>query len=159
MHKYGKRLFLLKRPVPTSPDDSVEETRKLEKATGLRRPWRRVCDERRPTVIFLLKKRNYKVYADLGRNASVMTRHLTVLDTGAGPNVIRRDVLPEGVTVRKLKMTAFRGAKKPIETVGLVDLHVRLGNVRIRQSFIVCERLATPVILGCTFCDQRVEAI
>ena len=43
--------------------------------------------------------------------------------------------------------------------IGLVDLVTRLGNRIVKVEFIVCERLAAPVILGCDFCDRFVEAI
>lgn len=38
-------------------------------------------------------------------------------------------------------------------------LTVRLGNYTVKIDFIVCESLATPVILGCDFRDRFVESI
>lgn len=53
-----------------------------------------------------MRKRNYKVYADIGINRPVLVPRLVVLDTGAGPSFIRASELrPEDlrqVVMRKL---------------------------------------------------------
>ena len=107
-----------------------------------------------------MQKRNYKVFAQLGTRISAMYRYLAVLDTGAGPNVIRSDALPPGAVIKPHKTPPMRGANgRPLQTVGVTTLHVRVGTEGDRQQFIVCEQLAVDVILGCQFCDQYVEAI
>ena len=109
----------------------------------------------------LMKKRNYKVYADVGQGRTILTRKLSVLDTGAGPNFIRASELPPGVDKPRYgPLPNISDAdNNPIRMIGLVDLVTRLGNRIVKVEFIVCERLAAPVILGCDFCDRFVEAI
>jgi Retroviral aspartyl protease len=46
-------------------------------------------------VVCSLATRNYKVSATVGVSASVLTPVSAILDTGAGPNLIREKVLPE----------------------------------------------------------------
>lgn len=44
-----------------------------------------------------MAKRNYKDYADLGRDPNCCVGVLTILDIGAGPKFVRRAELPSGV--------------------------------------------------------------
>jgi hypothetical protein len=46
-------------------------------------------------VVFTLATRNYKVSATVCVMATVLTPVSAILDTGAGPNLIRETVLPE----------------------------------------------------------------
>ena len=48
---------------------------------------------------------------------------------------------------------------RPLRTSGQIPLVVRLGNRTMKCTFIVCERLAAPVILRCEFNDRFVQAI
>ena len=107
-----------------------------------------------------MRKRNFKVYAEIGVTP-LLARKLSVVDTGAGPNFIRKDELPLGVDViRHGPLPNVADANNnPIRMTGLVDLVVRSGSHISKAEFIVCERLAAPVIVGCDFCDRFVEAI
>ena len=109
-----------------------------------------------------MAKRNYKVYTELGFEPSLLARKLTILDSGAGPNFIRKSELPPGFEDR-IKFGPLPSVNdansNPVKMVGLIDLVVRLGNRLVKVEFIVCERLAAAVILGCDFMDRFVEAI
>ena len=43
--------------------------------------------------------------------------------------------------------------------VGRINLTVQLGMKSSIVTFYVVDKLATPIILGCDFCDRHVEAI
>ena len=43
-----------------------------------------------------MTKRNFKVYADIVDSPTRLLRTLPVLDTGAGPNFIRKNAPPAG---------------------------------------------------------------
>jgi hypothetical protein len=45
--------------------------------------------------VCLMATRNYKVSATVGVTTAVATPVYAILDTGAGPNLVREDVLPE----------------------------------------------------------------
>jgi Retroviral aspartyl protease len=45
--------------------------------------------------VFPLATRNYKICATVGINTVISTPPRAILDTGAGPNLIREEVLPE----------------------------------------------------------------
>ena len=110
----------------------------------------------------MMAKRNYKVYADFGFTPHLTIRKLTVLDTGAGPNCVRKSEIPEEnlKKIRKGNTPRVTDANRnPINVIGTIDLVVRLGNILVKAEFLVCERLAAPAILGCDFCDRFVEAI
>ena len=113
-------------------------------------------------MLLVMARRNYKVYADVGLNRPLLTRRLTVLDTGAGPNFIRKDELPPGFESRLRYgplLNIGDANNNPLSMLGVISLIVRLGTFLVKLDFIVCERLAAPVILGCDFCDRFVEAI
>ena len=44
-------------------------------------------------------------------------------------------------------------------TVGTIRISMRLGRFVATAEFIVCEKLAVPLILGAYYCDRFVEAI
>ena len=108
-----------------------------------------------------MAKRNYKVYTQVGISRNILERLLAVLDPGAGPNFIRDSDLPHGVTrLRYGPLPNVADANNnPIRMKGLAHLLVRLGSRLVKLEFIVCDRLAAPLILGCDFMDRFVEAI
>ena len=100
----------------------------------------------------ILAKRNYKVYADTGLNKNLLTRKVCVLDTGAGPNFIRKSDLPEDYFkyVRQGPLPYVTDANRnPIRMLGTIDLVIQLGRWVAKCEFIVYEKLAAQVILGC----------
>ena len=47
----------------------------------------------------------------------------------------------------------------PLPTLGTIKMPVRLGSFVAAAEFIVCEKLAVPLILGADYSDRFVEAI
>ena len=91
-----------------------------------------------------------------------MSRALSVSDTGAGPNLIRKSELPAGLeTLVSFGPTQDIGGAKnrPLHTIGTIRIPMRLGRFVATAQFIVCEKLAVPLILGADYCDRFVEAI
>ena len=110
----------------------------------------------------VIAKRNYKFYADFGLGLHLLVKKLTVLDTGAGPNFVRKDELPPNY-MQKLRpaplLKICDANRNLIRTCGVIDLMTRIGTRLVRVEFVVCERLAAGVVLGCDFMDRFVEAI
>ena len=109
-----------------------------------------------------MSRRNYKVYADIGLDSNRLTRFLTILDTGAGPNFISRAELPDEVDglIRHGPLPDICDANSnPLDMIGTVKLPVRLGHFLCLVEFIVCRSLAASAILGADYCDRFVEAI
>lgn len=89
-----------------------------------------------------MSKRNYKVHAEMGTGGEEPTRLLTVLNTGAGPNLIRRKELPKGlshVLQDGLLPNICEESCRTIHRVGKTKLELKLGQYRLRLEFIVCE--------------------
>ena len=110
----------------------------------------------------MLAKRNYKVYAHVGHDTNLLVRKLAILDTGAGPNFIRVSELTPGYRskIRYGPLPHITDAnRRSIRTIGIISLVIQVGRYVVKDEFIVCERLAAPVILGCDLCDKYVEAI
>ncbi|CAN8069066.1 unnamed protein product [Agarophyton chilense] len=109
----------------------------------------------------IVSKRNYKVYIDIGSDRNLLSRRLTILYTGAGPNFIREpELAPADLElIRYGPLPDIRDANKnAVKTLGTVRLVVRLGRFVVLVDFIVCKTLAAPVVLGCDYCDKFVEA-
>eukprot|EP00171_Calliarthron_tuberculosum_P003305 IDg3305t1 len=101
-------------------------------------------------------------YTNFGRNPTELTQHLTVLDTGASSNFVRTSALSESVRSLIQQGTApdIRDAnRRPLRIEGAISLCIQVGNLIVKDEFYVCDRLAAPYILGCTFLDRHVRAI
>ena len=134
-------------------DDPLEQVRRL---------WYRVKRGECPEKILILARKHYKVFADIGPTVGLMSRVLSVLDTGAGPNLIQKSELPSGLeTLVSFGPTQDIGDanNRPLRTVGTIKMPVRLGHFVAVAEFLVCEKLAVPLILGADYCDRFVEAI
>ena len=143
----------VKRILRRGRDDPLEQ---------VRRPWYRVKRRECPENILVLARKNYKVSADIGPTVGLMSRVLSVSDTGAGPNLIRKYELPAGLeTLVSSRPTQDIGhaSNRRLRTVGTIRMPVRLGRFVVTAEFIVCEKLVVPLILGADYCDRFVEAI
>ena len=86
-----------------------------------------------------------------------------VFDTGAGPNIVRDDILPKGwerilIPSQPLpRITNASGKRMPVR--GVVLLHLQVGDLRTRVRFYVVPGLGVPCILGCNFIDIHVRSI
>ena len=104
---------------------------------------------------------NYKVQASIGATTDDIAPALCVFDTGAGPNLIRADLLSENVLRkldRKRKIVNLRSASThQIEVLGITSLIVEVNGYRCRQPFVVTRNLTSDVILGTTYIDEHVE--
>ena len=115
-----------------------------------------------PELCYTLTSRNYKVYADVGVNRYRLTRKISILDTGAGANFIRKSELDAEWEshIRYVPLPSVCDANnKPLKAMGIITQVVRLGHYIVETDFIVCERLAAEVVLGAAFMDKCVQAI
>jgi Retroviral aspartyl protease len=87
----------------------------------------------------------------------VATPVYAILDTGAGPDLVREDVLPEKWTrYRTMEEPSFQvvGASgRPLPQRGVLTLCVQLGQLKVHAKFIVVKHLMAGCILGCQFID------
>jgi hypothetical protein len=86
-----------------------------------------------------------------------------VLDTGAGPNLVREDILPkdwERWRVPNIPLPRITNASsKQILAKSAIVLYVQLGTTVHRVRFNVAPGLAVPCILGCNFINLHFKAI
>jgi Retroviral aspartyl protease len=89
----------------------------------------------------------------------VATPVYAILDTGAGPNLVREDVLPEDwLKYRIAGDTTYQviGASgNSLPQRGVVTLWVQLGQLREQVRSIVVKNLAAGCKLGCQLIDQH----
>ena len=114
-------------------------------------------------VVCSLATRNYKVSATVGVSATVLRPVSAILDTGAGPNLIKETALPEDWERYRIPgPPAFHivgaGGRRLLQK-GNITLTVQLGTIKVQARFIVVEGLAAECILCCKFIDRQVQAI
>jgi hypothetical protein len=113
--------------------------------------------------VHLFQSRNYKFRASVGISRAVLFPVRDALDTGAGPNLVREDILPrdwEWWRVPNLPLTRINNASgKHIIAKGFIDLHIQLGTTVHRVRFYAAPGLEVPCILGRNFINLHVKAI
>ena len=157
---------------PCSPESTLPLRKILTKAQAvtdsevevvrLSRPWHRVKRAGSPDKVFVMARRNYKVFADIGQSPYELRRICTVLDTGAGPNFIKESSLSPASREKMIKgglPNICDANGNPLSMMGRLKLVTRLGSSLVLVDFVVCRTLAADAILGADFCDRYVEAI
>ncbi len=103
---------------------------------------------------------NYKVEAAIGADVQSL---LTVLDTGACPNLMRSDLLTPEVlascdTERPMGNLAS-ASNHLLDTMGIVKLTVKIASYTVRQPFVVVRQLGADALLGCTYIYKHFEQV
>jgi len=120
---------------------------------------------RKRTETKLLRRalRHYEIAATLGPCMRVMQSCQSVLDTGAGVNIVRTSVLPANWMAYAEKLTTLlriRDANNDrLGTKYAINLYVDTGGVRLFDRFLVSDNLSVPCILGTEFIEQNIGAI
>jgi len=115
--------------------------------------------------VLLFSLHNYRIVASLGLEKLSLVAVGVVVDTGAGPNLVRRsalapDWLRQVVTSKEEERVRLRDANNArLRTSGTVTLWLQTGARIIPVTFLVVDDLSVPVILGCTFIDDNAHAI
>jgi len=115
--------------------------------------------------VLLFSLHNYRIVASLGLEKLSLRPFGVVVDTGAGPILVRRDALaPEWlrqvVTSKEEEQVRLRDANNArLRTSGTVTLWLQTGARMVPVPFLVVDDLSILVILGCTFIDDNVHAI
>jgi hypothetical protein len=114
-------------------------------------------------MVLPLQSRNYQVSAVLGVSTVWTAPVRCILDTGAGPNLVRVGILPdnwESYRVHDTPTVTIVGAGgRRLRQRGTVSLHVELGKLRVKTQFLVVDNLLPDCILGCQFINRQVAAI
>ena len=154
---------ILQRSQTSLTNNEPSSTRPKPILGFLQRPWHRVKRHTHPEAIFILARGNYKVYANIGQTLRNTERFVAVLDTGSASSFIRLSELPIDVhpKIRPLdKQIDIRNVNgKALPIKGTIRLAVNVGKSDEIMTFYVAEKLVTPVLLGCDYCDSHVESI
>lgn len=144
-----------------SPGPPLSPVSVLQTPFGI--PPTRTLEDYRNEPVCYLSKHNYKLAAEVGPSRKTQQPRLTVLDTGAGPNLIRTDLLPQRLLdeldrTREIVNLA-RASQHRLEVLGITTLSVTVGSHSIRVPFVAVHRLGTDVILGCHYIDRAINTI
>ena len=120
-------------------------------------------ERRKVTRILSPAHRHYEIAATIGPCQRAMHSCRPVLDTGAGINLVRPNVLPANWQsyAEKLERTPrIKDANnnRLIENYA-IHLYIDVGCAKVFDRFFVAEHLSVPCILGTEFMDNHVEAI
>jgi len=120
-------------------------------------------ERRKVTRILSPEHRNYEIEATIGPCQRAIHSCRPVLDTGAGINFVRPNVLPANWQ---------RYAEKPERTPRIKDannnrlianyaihLYIDVGCAKVFDRFFVAEHISVPCILCTEFMENHVEAI
>ena len=121
----------------------------------LQRPWRRIHWNTELEAVYILAKRNYKVYANIGMITKNMRRFVAILDAGAGSSFIRQEELPQhmqkNIEPLQQQVNIKNETGKPVSIAGTIRLSVQIGAKTEEVQFLVAQKLSTAVILGCDY--------
>jgi len=115
--------------------------------------------------VLLFSLHNYLIVASFGLEKLSLVAVGVVVDTRAGPNLVRRsapapDWLCHVVTPKEEERVRLRDANNArLRTSGTVTLWLRSGARIIPVTLLVVYDLSVPVILGCTFTDDNAHAV
>jgi len=115
--------------------------------------------------VLLFSLHNYGIVASLGLDKLSLVAVRVVVDTGAGPNLVRRsalapDWLRQVVTCNEEERIRLRDTNNArLRTSGTVTLWLLTGARIVPVTFLVVDDLSGPVILCCTFIDDNAHAI
>lgn len=126
-------------------------SRRLEKGKQAIQHAQRASDDEVGHVLFTLE--NYKVSTTLGDNLESTPSYCPVLDTGAKPNLIQKDTLPDKwlPPIRGTRGPAIKDAnRRLIRTTEAIKQTGEVGDLTTEVDFLLCETLSVPCILGCT---------
>jgi len=115
-------------------------------------------------VLVLQNGNNYKIACLVGLPSGRYVPQIAVLDTGAGPNLIRANVLPpdwrsQGLLVPATPRHVRDANGRLMATIGTIRTPCRIANYTAMTDFLVVERLAVPLILGCDYIDKNIATI
>jgi len=120
-------------------------------------------ERRKVTRILSPAHRHYEIAATIGPCQRAMHSCRPVLDTGAGINLVRRNVLPANWQsyAEKLERTPrIRDANNNRLIANYaIHLYMDVGCAKVFDRFFVAKHLSVPCILGTEFMDNHVEAI
>ncbi len=106
---------------------------------------------------------NYKITANIGTDRNAFLPMLTVIDTGAGPNLIREGACPvkalETMDTSERIASLREASRHKLHTIGIVTLTVQVATKTSRVPFFVGRNLRTDALLGCSYSDEFVQAI
>lgn len=86
-----------------------------------------------------MKNPNYKIYADVGMIPIKIISRLSVLDAGAGLNLIHNRLIPREafVSMRNSGLTDVGDVnERPLISIGVLNLVFCLGNCMVKVNFI-----------------------
>jgi len=115
--------------------------------------------------VLLFSLRNYRIVVSLGLEELSIVAFGVVVDTGAGPNLVRRsalapDWLHQVVTSMEEEQVRLRDAKNArLRTSGTVTLWLQTGARIVSVAFLVVDVLWVPIFLRCTLIDDNALAI
>jgi hypothetical protein len=116
-------------------------------------------------IFVLSEPNNLRVTSLIGLNKGNQQSCTAVIDTVAGPNVIRADVLPHNwkstatIVTEGPTRNIHSANGQTMKSLATVQLECYIGAYNFSEQFFVVEELAIPVIFGYRFMKSHVMSI
>ena len=120
-------------------------------------------ERRKVTRILSPAHRHYEIAATIGPCQRAMHSIRPVMDTGAGINLVRPNVLPANLQsyaemLERAPRIKDANNNRLIANYA-IHLYIEFGCAKVLDRFFVAEHVSVPCILGTEFMDNHVEAI
>lgn len=125
-------------------------------------PWIKNEDSKKPHSFCQSQNWNYKVSAKVETQSGLLTKILSILDTGVRPSFVQWDVLYVSLNnwIRHGHPSDSRDAnKRSLKIFTTMNHTVQLASYSGRVRFFVCISLMSAVTLEADFCDKYAQAI
>lgn len=119
-------------------------------------------DVRKSDKVCVSQSRNSKVFGLVGTQQGVLAKIASIIDIGAEPNFIRKNVHYVSLTnrIRYGHLPHIQDANKHLlKLPEIVILVAQPASENARVKVFVCKYLADLMILRANFCDKLVQAI
>ena len=114
-------------------------------------------------LVCVLRATHYVVSCSVGPDPRNLRTFSAVLDTGSGPNLIRKSALFDGweqYLVQNETVPRLGNASgQPLRLLSVALIQARFGNSLFDMPFVVADSLALDVIIGTRFMNQHVDAV
>lgn len=118
----------------------------------LERPWKHISKPFKLSILYILAKCDYSLYANICESSKNTTRFSAILNSGAGSSFICFSELPLPLRERskplKGSLTIRNSSIKTVPLLRKILLVVQVSTSQTTLTFLVAKQLEAEVILG-----------
>lgn len=110
-------------------------------------PWQRVTNPYEPSIVYIMNKRNFKVYDNVCEISKSTQRLSSSVETETYSGVIRVNEFPiqwdEHIKPGEISLTTWNAGKNTVTIVGFIGFIFLIGTIIASVNFFVTKQLKT----------------